>query len=378
MDLQAFTRRGLHQGLQRVIPRGLILFLLAITLAIIMMPSAHAQDTATRRVRGWWNEGYPRFPRRNPKAKLLPLISVYKNKFVNAKGDTILFRGLSIADPDKLDHQGHFDRLLFEKVKEMGATLVRIPVHPAAWHERGPDKYLNLLDSAADWCTDLGLYIIIDWHSIGNLQMELFQDPMYNTSKKETYEFWRTIARHFNGNNTVAFYELFNEPTTYRGQLGTVTWNEWKKINEDLIQLVRSYGPAAIPLVAGFDWAYDLTPLNLDPINAEGIGYVTHPYPNKRTIPWEPKWEEDFGFAASRWPMIATEIGFSVRRGEGPAGADNYGEAITRYLESRGISWMAWVFDPEWGPQMLKSWDGFTLTPSGEFFKMAMHREIRK
>ena len=256
----------------------------------------------------------------------------------------------------------------------MRCHVVRIPVHPMAWRYRSPEKYLTLLDSAADWCTDLGIYMIIDWHSIGNLEMELFQDPMYNTSRKETYEFWRMIARHFNGNNTIAFYELFNEPTTYRGQLGTASWSEWKKINENIIGMIRSYGKeAAIPLVAGFDWAYDLTPLREEPINAEGVAYVTHPYPNKRATPWEPKWEEDFGFAASSYPLIATEIGFSVMKGQGPAGAEDYGNAITHYLEHRGISWMAWVFDPEWGPQLLRSWDGFQLTASGEFFKQAMH-----
>jgi len=107
--------------------------------------------------------------------------------------------------------------------------LVRIPVHPVAWRERTPAKYLQLLDQAVEWCTDLGMYIIIDWHSIGNLKMELFQDPMYNTTQKETFEFWQAISRHFSGNNTVAFYELFNEPTTYRGQLGNISWADWKK-----------------------------------------------------------------------------------------------------------------------------------------------------
>src|SRR5579871_1885798 len=283
-------------------------FLLFYSLFVISYFS-FSQDTA--KYHAWWKEGFVPAPKKSAKARALPAIHVYKNKFVNTKGDTILFRGLSISDPDKIDHQGHWNKNHFEKVKELGTMLVRIPVHPVAWRERTPAKYLQLLDSAVDWCTDLGMYVIIDWHSIGNLKMELFQDPMYNTTQKETYEFWQTIARHFNGNNTVAFYEIFNEPTTYRGQLGSVSWSEWKKINEEIIQLIRSYGPeAAIPLVAGFDWAYDLTPLREEPINAAGIGYVTHPYPNKRTLPWEPKWEEDFGFAASNYPMIATEIGF--------------------------------------------------------------------
>lgn len=350
------------------------------TLLILISGSAtciHAQDS-TVKYHAWWKEGYGFRPRKNPKADLLSRISVNKNKLLNSKNETILFRGLSIADPDKIEHQGHWNKALFDAVKEMGATLIRIPVHPVAWRDRGPEKYLQLLDSAVEWCTDRNIYIIIDWHSIGNLQMELFQDPMYNTSRKETYEFWRTIARHFSGNNTVAFYEIFNEPTTYRGQLGSVSWTEWKKINEDIISLIRAYDNQTIPLVAGFDWAYDLTPLHDDPLNVEGIAYVTHPYPNKRVPPWEPKWEEDFGFAASRYPVIATEIGFSMQKGQAMPGPNDYGNLITHYLEARGIGWVAWVFDPEWQPALLQSWDHFELTGSGEFFKKALHEMTSK
>ena len=71
-----------------------------------------------------------------------------------------------------------------------------------------------------EWCTELEMYVIIDWHTIGNLKTEIFQDPMYNTTMRETYEFWRTIARHYNGNQTVAFYELFNEPHSSSISLG--------------------------------------------------------------------------------------------------------------------------------------------------------------
>jgi len=127
-----------------------------------------------------------------------------------------------------------------------------------------------------------GMYVDLDWHSIGNLTTGVFQDPMYDTSLQETYEFWRIMARHFAGHNTVAFFELFNEPTTFRNQLGPVSWDDWKKINENIIAIIRANNAKAIPLVAGFDWAYDLTPLILSPIAAEGIGYVVHPYANKR------------------------------------------------------------------------------------------------
>lgn len=89
----------------------------------------------------------------------------------------------------------------------MGAMIVRIPVHPIACRDRTPEGYLKLLDEAVQWCTELKMYVIIAWHSIGNLETEIFQNPMYNTT---------------------------------------------------------------------------LSHLRYEPINAEGIAYVTHPYPMKK------------------------------------------------------------------------------------------------
>ena len=353
---------------------------------------AYAQtnnQTTAQRTHAWWRDRTPGLRPYTADNKKLPLISVKGNEFKDPKGSTVLFRGLSISDPDKLEMQGHWNKNHFVKIKEMGAKLVRIPIHPIAWRERTPVEYLKLLDQAVGWCTELEMYVILDWHSIGNLETGVFQDPMYETSKAETYNFWRTVARHFAGHNTVVFYELFNEPTTYRNQLGPVAWEAWKKTAEEEIAIIRAHNPQAIPLVAGFDWAYDLTPLLLSPIAAEGIGYTTHPYANKRSQPWEQKWEEDFGFAAAKYPVIATEFGGFARPaaadGQPPAeesggkgGRNNaaYGPAIIKYLEGKGISWTVWCFDPEWGPALLRNWN-YDLTASGEFARAAMTGTIK-
>jgi aryl-phospho-beta-D-glucosidase BglC (GH1 family) len=336
----------------------------------------------------WWQERFPGLRPYTVANKKLPLISVKGNKFVDPSGNTVLFRGLAISDPDKLEMQGHWTKEHFIKVKEMGTKLVRIPIHPVAWRERTPAEYLKLLDQAVGWCTELDMYVMLDWHSIGNLETEVFQDPMYDTTQRETYNFWRTMARHFAGHNTVAFFELFNEPTTYRDQLGPVTWSDWKKIVETEITMIRASNPQVIPVVAGFDWAYDLTPVRLDPIAAERIAYSVHPYANKRPQPWEPKWELDFGFVADKYPVIATEFGGFPKPpvpNPGTPATDlkdqsvrnaTYGPEIIKYLEGRGISWTVWCFDPTWGPTLIKNWN-YELNASGEFAKAAMNGEIK-
>jgi aryl-phospho-beta-D-glucosidase BglC (GH1 family) len=353
-----------------------VLFFLFAVICLVITTHAQQGQTGTKYF-DWSNSQDMRMPVENPNTKKLLLIKVKGNKFVNALGDTILFRGAAIADPDKLEQEKQWDRNLFLRMKEFGATLVRIPVHPVPWRMRTPVKYLQLLDQAVEWCTELEMYVIIDWHSIGNLGMELFQDPMYYTTRQETYEFWRTIAMHFRGNNTVVFYELFNEPALCNGQLGSMSWSEWKKINENIIHLIRAYDTERIPLVAGLDWAYDLTPLRIEPIEAEGVGYVTHPYANKCSRPYVPKWDEAFGFAANRYPVVATEFGFTIGTRDWEDTGE-YGKEIIAYLEERGISWVCWVFDPEWHPRLIESWIPFKLSKSGEFFKQALQKKIQK
>lgn len=82
---------------------------------------------------------------------------------------------------------------------------------------------------------------------------------MYNTTKAETFKFWRTVAQRYKNEPQVALYEIFNEPTI--NGTGPCTWTEWKTLQEQIIDTIRAYNPNAICLCAGFNWAYDLTPV---------------------------------------------------------------------------------------------------------------------
>jgi hypothetical protein len=315
-------------------------------------------------------------------------ISVQGNHFVTADGQTMVFRGLDASDPDKLERNGQWNKHYFEMVKAWGANVVRLPVHPAAWHIHGRKNYLQLLDQGVQWARAEGLYVIIDWHSIGNLHeekffpgsSELYPTTIYNTTQKETFDFWRTMAKHYRGNNTVAFFELFNEPAL-GGNLGACTWPEWTALLEQIIREIRASGGTAIPLVAGFDYGYNLAAVAQAPVNAEGIGYVAHPYPMKARPPWEASWTRDWGFVADRYPMILTEIGFrepGAPGGYNPIiGDESYGDAITAYCTRHGISYTVWCFDPHWGPQLIQDWD-FTPTRAGAYFKKALQQKPPK
>lgn len=308
-------------------------------------------------------------------AEPLPRLRVEGNRFVDPEGETVVLRGVSFSDPDRLAAAGQWNRRYFEAARDWGANVVRFPVHPSRWRSRGEADYLRLLDEGVAWAEELGMYVIIDWHSIGNLATEQFTRDIYETTLQETLHFWETIARRYAGNSTVAFHELFNEPTTNGGAFGAPSWETHKALMEQIIGVIRQHDEQAIPLIAGFDWGYDLTPVRTMPIAAAGVAYVAHPYPQKRQPPWEAQWEADWGFVAATYPIVATEFGFMAEGDRGAhipvIGDERYGEAIIDFFEERGISWTAWVFDPDWSPQLIRSWN-FEPTRQGKFFRGKM------
>ncbi len=305
-------------------------------------------------------------------------VTVKGNKFVGPDGNELVFRGLCFSDPVKLIRDGQWNERYFAEAAAWGANVVRFAVHPANLNAMGWEETFAAMDQGIAWAKQHGMYIIMDWHSIGNLKDELYTSPMYNTTKAETFKFWRTVARRYKDEPAVALYELFNEPTVTAPEVGDCTWTEWRELQEQLIDTVRTYNPRAVCLCAGFNWAYDLTPVAAEPVRRENIGYVCHPYPMKRSEPWEEQWEADFGYVADTYPVICTEIGFCLEDEPGAhipvISTDVYGEHITRYLEQKGISFTVWCFDPHWAPTLITDWN-FTLSTQGRFFKAYLQQK---
>jgi len=303
-------------------------------------------------------------------------LRVNGNKFLDPQGQPIIFVGLCASDPDRLESENQWNDHYFGGAADWGANIIRFAVHPQAVRRRGWDAYFELMDRGVAIARQHNLYVIMDWHSIGNLKDEIFQSENYNTTLDETLKFWAEVARRYKDEPIVAMYELFNEPTV-TSRFGTCTWEQWREINEQIIDTIRFYNPNALCLVAGFDWAYELRSVIVDPVRRTNIAYVSHPYPQKREKPWEEKWEADWGHVADTYPVFCTELGFCL---EGERGAHvpvisdmTYGPELTAYFEKKGISFAAWCFDISWAPALITDWD-FTPTTQGKFFREYLQR----
>jgi len=78
--------------------------------------------------------------------------------------------------------------------------------------------------------------------------------------------------------------------------------------------------------------------------------YVAHIYPEHGG---QSTWDSWFGNAANSVPFFITEWGWQQGGATPTSGTlSGYGVPFSTYMESKGLSWTAWVFDQFWQPVM--------------------------
>ncbi len=312
---------------------------------------------------------------------------IEENKIVDESGNEVVFRGVSALDPVWQYYTASESGVIpwsedyYKTMSEWEVKIVRLPIHPGAWRKYGKNESLLILDKTLELIKKYEMYTIIDFHGIGFPPTEEYEANLlfpgaYHSSNEETIDFWNEISLRYKDNKVVAFYEIFNEPV-YRNfvdQTYEPPWDEdwvlWKNWAEKIIDQIRVNDPDSVIIVGGLSWAYDLSYVLFKPIERINIVYGTHPYPDSN---WKKTWEDAFGDVKSKYPVFVTEFGFDATNSIGKpesaySGPGRYRDTIKFYLESKNISWTAWVFSSIWEPALLKDRD-YTPTEEGQFFK---------
>jgi hypothetical protein len=281
-----------------------------------------------------------------PDAPMPQPLQVNGNKIVAPDGRAVTLRGVMPPDPARLRSDRRFKREFFEGIAATGANVVRIPVHPESW-VRDPDYVWRYLDPVVTWTGELGLYVILDWHYIGNIATgegenmpDIEQEPF-----ALTLEFWRQVASRYAA-APHALFEIWNEPAEIEAAV-------WRSHAEQILAAIRATGARQVVIVGGTDWSRDLSEFTRAPLTDDQVAYATHVYPAHSAAMWD-FW---FGRLAESHPVLLTEWGYmDENRAEGPAylrgNEEKYGAPLMRYAEERGMGWVACWYDDEWLPPM--------------------------
>jgi aryl-phospho-beta-D-glucosidase BglC (GH1 family) len=211
---------------------------------------------------------------------------------------------------------------------------------------------------------------------VGNVTQGLFQwEEDLATTWPETEAFWTTVSARYADQPTVAFFEIYNEPAALDYMGGRWSFADWKKHADSIVAILRQHAPKGIPVVAGLDWAYDLSDGGDRPFADPDIALAAHPYPGRAKTNRRAAWDAAFGYLSAHYPFILTEFGFDPNDQIEPYGtyrADiSYGREILHYAQDKSMSWTPFVFfnDPGWPMPLFSDWETLTPTYSGQFFK---------
>lgn len=300
-----------------------------------------------------------------------PWLHVDGNKIKDPEGNVVVLRGVDLIDlgATELGHGGAINMIdrLTDKTDTQGTfpgwypRVIRLAIYPpdegdfsSPWtfefgnNTANDDYYNNLLLPVVDYCASKDLYAIIDWHYVGD-----------NTSDKvaQTSEFWEYMAPKFAGDSHVLF-ELFNEP----GNFGGSETARWLSVRDDMqtwIDIIRSYAPHNLILVAGPNWSQIIGPAASypvsDPVGGDNIAYVSHIYPGHFLSESWSWYENHITTCAAVHPVFMSEWGFSETAGYNLLNTGtitNYGQPLMDFIEGLKISNSAWVASYSWEPSM--------------------------
>lgn len=302
------------------------------------------------------------------------------NRIVDENDNTVLLRGVAIADPWRFyNYEEELRPQVFQTIAEVwGANVIRVPIYPSHW-EAHPALFSDYYDHVIRAAHKYGLYVILDWHGIGNvISGETTADGARwgcLTDLPTTETAWDYIAERYKDKSWV-IYDLFNEPTDDSGRLTTLTWDDWKSVAENLIDIIRSHNSKALVMVSGYRHGSDLRPIPSNPVNRENIIYGGHVYPvvewgllknNNENLVWQ-LLDEYIGIAAENYPVMMSEWGYLPY--EHPdylqllGTKANFGDPVMNWLDNKNLTWTGWIWSVNWFPPMITGWYDFNYPPN--------------
>ena len=277
-----------------------------------------------------------------------PLLSISGPHIKDPSGNNVILRGVSLVDVSAASTRTRSANALIDMATDNAngwyARVVRLPVYPDAidgkpgWRANPEAYFTNYLDPAVQHCISKQIYCIVDWHYIKD----------YDSSEVDTATraFWNYMAPKYASTPNVLF-ELYNEP------IYPDNWSTWKTTAQPWVDLIRAAAPKNLILIGGPRWSQNVAEAASNLFTGSNLVYVAHIYPGHGG---QSVWDSWFGNSSATVPFFITEWGWQ-QGGSIPTDGtrSGYGVPFGAYLDSKGVSWTAWVFDIYWQPVMFDS-----------------------
>ncbi len=220
------------------------------------------------------------------------------------------------------------------------------------------EELTGLVRSGIDYATELGMYVIVDWHVLHD------QDP--NVHKEDALDFFREISSLYRDHTNI-LYEICNEPNGY------ATWDSVRSYADEVIPVIRENDEDAVILVGSPSWSQNIDEAAASPLEFDNVMYTLHFYAATHTDDLRNRLETCVN---NGLPVFVSEFGMCDASGNGGndfVQAEKWMELLDEYQ----ISFFCWslankdetccVLNP--GCEKTSGWSESDLSESGRWIR---------
>ncbi len=257
-------------------------------------------------------------------------LSVNQNgKLVDHNGEVVQLRGYSTHGLSW--YPKYVNRDFFQFMRDnWHIDIIRLAMYTA--EEDGycvkdienKKKLKEVIDRGVKAATELGLYVIIDWHILSD------SNPL--THMEDSISFFHEISEKYHAYGNV-FYEICNEPNV------NCTWLDIKHYAERIIPVIRERDKNAVILVGTPTWSQDVNEAVNDPItDFHNLMYVLHFYADTHRAELRKKLEDA---ALAKLPLFVSEFGICDASGNGE-GNEEQAALWMDLMDKYQVSYLMW------------------------------------
>lgn len=254
-------------------------------------------------------------------------LSVKGTDLVDKSGDKYQLKGVSTHGlawfPDYVNKDA------FQTFRDdWGANVIRLAMYTdengGYCTDGNKDNLKKLVKNGIDEATELGMYVIVDWHILHDLTPLKYED--------EAKKFFEEISSEYKNSDNI-IYEICNEPN------GGTGWSDIKKYAEDIIPIIRKNDSNAIVVVGTPTWSQDVDMAANDPIKGyDNIMYTLHFYAATHKDDLRKKL---IAAKNAGLPIFITEFSICEASGNGSVDYDS-ADAWFKLINENNLSYCAW------------------------------------
>ena len=254
-------------------------------------------------------------------------LSVKGTRLVNSQGKTVVLKGVSTHGINWFPQ--YVNKAAFKTLRDnWGVNCIRLAMYTEEYNGYcfggNQAELRKLINNGVKYATELGMYVIIDWHILSD------GNPAKN--KKQAMSFFKYMAKKYKNQNNI-FYEICNEPN------GGTSWNTIKSYASSVIKTIRKYDKKNIILVGTPTWSQDVDVAADSPIKGySNIMYTFHFYAATHGDSYRQKVQAAI---QKGLPVFVSEFGISESSGNGRIDK-NEANKWMQFLKKNKISYVCW------------------------------------